>query len=53
MFTTSEEFKETYETDMLENIEKTVDLQKQRAGNVGSMELSFAKNVSEFRNLVR
>ena len=31
-FTTSEEFKETYETDMLENIEKTVDLQKQEFG---------------------
>ena len=31
----------------------TVDLQKQRAGNVGSLELKFNKYNSEFINLVR
>lgn len=31
----------------------TVDLQKQRAGNIGSLELNFIKNISEFRNIVR
>lgn len=31
----------------------TVDLQKQRAGNVGKLKLSFNKHYSEFLNLVR
>ena len=36
-----------------ENNIVTVDLQKQRAGNIGSIELKFNKGSSEFQNLMR
>lgn len=31
----------------------TIDLQKQRAGNIGKIQLKFIKEISQFRNLVR
>ena len=31
----------------------TVDLQKQRSGNIGKIQLKFIKEISQFRNLVR
>ncbi len=35
-----------------ENNIVTVDLQKQRAGNTGSLELKFLKNISQFRGVI-